>query len=239
MLLYAFHDLAQMGPAGRRKPAAWCQPHLPFLQAANEALLKLLQIPKAVPPQSVPQQQQQQLARPTNVTATQPHAATSLPSGSNAGAGQQLPVGALQVQQQQQQQRPQPQLLHQQHQLQLQQQAQAAQLWQLRQGLANAAAALPPGVNFLQSPAASLGFQSTGTSLGPLAAQISAASASGMSQGPGQPDSRLVGLSNSLASLPGNVIIPGLPVTEPRPVASRTGAHVDRTSMHSPENGAK
>lgn len=202
------------------------------MQAANEALLKLLQIPKAVPIQSVPQQQQQ-LARPTNVTATQPHAVASSPSGSTAGAGQQLPVGALQVQQQQQ--RPQPQLLHQQHQLQLQQQAQAAQLWQLRQGLANAAAALPPGVNFLQSP--SLGFQSTGTSLGPLAAQISAASASGASQGVGQSEGKPVGLSTSLASLPGNVIIPGLPVTGP--VAPRTDAHVGQTSVPSSGNGAR
>ena len=211
-----------------------------FLQAANEALLKLLQIPKAVPQHSVSQQQQQQqqqLARPTNVSANQAHAAASL-SGSNAGAGQQLPFGALQVQQQpQQQHRPQPQLLHQQHQLQLQQQAQAAQLWQLRQGLANAAAALPSGVSFLQSPAASLGLQSTGASLGPLAAQISAANASGASQAPGQPESRPVGLSAALASLPGSVIIPGLPVTAP--VVTRTDTNVDQTSIHNSGNSAQ
>ena len=190
-----------------------------------------------MPQHSVPQQQQH-LARPANVSATHPNAAASSPSGSNAGAGQQLPFGALQVQQQQQQQhRPQPQLLHQQHQLQLQQQAQSAQLWQLRQGLANAAAALPSGVSFLQSPAASLGFQSTGASLGPLAAQISAASASGASQAPGHPESRPVGLSPALASLPGNVIIPGLPVTAP--VVPRTDANAGHTHTHNSGNSAQ
>ena len=182
----------------------------------------------------MPQQQQQQLARPTNVSATHPHTAASSPKGSNTGAGQQLPFGALQVQQQH---RPQPQLLHQQHQLQLQQQAQAAQLWQLRQGLANAAAALPSGVSFLQSPAASLGFQSSGASLGPLAAQISAANVSGASQAPGQPESRPVGLSAALASLPGNVTIPGLPVTAP--VVPRTDVNVDQASAHNLGNSAE
>ena len=204
------------------------------MQAANEALLKLLQIPKAVPQHSLPhQQQQQQLARPSAVAGTQLNCAASPPSGSKAGSGQQLPFGTLQVQQQQQkpQHRPQQQLLHQQHQLQLQQQAQAAQLWQLRQGLAHAAAALPSGVSFLQSPAASLGLQSTNASLGPLAAQISAASASGAIQMPVQPDSRPVALSAALATLPGNVIIPGLPVTAP--VVPRTDASVDQTSAHS------
>lgn len=173
---------------------------------------------------------------PTNVSATHPNAAASSPSGSNAGASQQLPFGSLQVQQQQQQ-RPQPQHLHQQHQLQLQQQAQAAQLWQLRQGLANAAAALPSGVSFLQSPAASLGFQATGASLGPLAAQISAASASGASQAPGHPQSRPVGLPAALASLPGNVIIPGLPVTAP--MVPQTDANVGQTSTHNKGNSAQ
>ncbi|KAL3146765.1 hypothetical protein ABBQ38_014749 [Trebouxia sp. C0009 RCD-2024] len=205
------------------------------VQAANEALLKLLQIPKAVPQHSLPQQQQQQqLARLANMAVNQPPvAAASVPS--KAGAGQQLPSGALQVpqQQQQQQHRPQQQLLHQQHQLQLQQQAQAAQLWQLRQGLANAAAALPSGVSFLQSPGASLGLQPTTASLGPLAAQISAASASGM-QAPAQPEDRPLNLSVSLASLPGNIVIPGLPVTAP--VLPRTSISADEPSTHRQAN---
>ncbi|KAL3134959.1 Pharynx and intestine in excess protein 1 [Trebouxia sp. C0010 RCD-2024] len=205
------------------------------VQAANEALLKLLQIPKAVPQHALPQQQQQQLARPANMAPNQPPAAAASLS-SKAGAGQQLPSGALQVQQQQQQHRPQQQLLHQQHQLQLQQQAQAAQLWQLRQGLANAAAALPSGVSFLQSPGASLGLQPTTASLGPLAAQISAASASGIGQVPAQPENRPLNLSASLASLPGNVVIPGLPVTAP--VVPRTSASADDISTHRQANGS-
>lgn len=204
------------------------------MQAANEALLKLLQVPKAVPQHTLPQQQQQGVARPANVASTLPG---NLSSGQHAAstataASSQLPVGALQVQQQ----RPQ-QLLHQQHQLQLQQQAQAAQLWQLRQGLMNAAAALPSGVSFLQSPAAS-----TSASLGPLAAQISAAvaplaSLSGASQATAQPGSKPAAgltLPGSLVSIPANVVLPGVPVSAP--VLSQTAGSPSRTSVNGQQN---
>ena len=177
------------------------------MQAANEALLKLLQVPKPVPQHPLPQQQHQQQAQARAVTVGSAHS-----SHVSSGAAQSLPLGALQVQQRQQaQQRPQ-QLLHQQHQLQLQQQAQAAQLWQLRQGLANAAAALPSGVSLLQSPAASLGVHSTNASLGPLAAQISAASTASANHVAAQ--SRPLGMNAtaSLAALPGGIVLSGVPV---------------------------
>lgn len=196
-----------------------------IMQAANEALLKLLQVPKAVPQHSLPQQQQQQgQARPGMTVPAQASNSTSsllAPATGQAGTAQQLPLGALQVQQQQQQQQQPQQLLHQQHQLQLQQQAQAAQLWQLRQGLVNAAAALPSGVSFLQSPAASLGFKSGNASLGPLAAQISAASTASASQSTAnqasaQVQSTPLSMTASLASLPRNLVIPGVPVSAPQ-----------------------
>ena len=124
------------------------------LQAANEALLKLLQVPKAVPQHAAPQhvipqqnqhyqhqqqlqqlQQQQQQARTLQPTPAQP--ASNLTSQaapqqhaqalSAAGSGLQLPFGALQLQQQQQQQ--QGNLMQQQQ----QQQQRAPQLQQVQQ----------------------------------------------------------------------------------------------------------
>ncbi len=176
------------------------------MQAANEALLKLLQVPKAVPQHTIsqphqqhaisphPQQQQQQQlqqGRPLQAASAQP--ATSItshgmppqypqPTNTAGAAGQQLPFGALQLQQQgpqlqQQQQRQ--QLLQQPH----QQPPQATQLWQQpRTGSVSAAPSLPTGVSFLQASTSTLAPQAALASLAPLAVQISAANLAGISQ---------------------------------------------------------
>ena len=179
------------------------------LQAANEALLKLLQVPKAVPQHAIPQQHQQhaisqqqhqqqqaqqqlQQVRPLQAASAPPNTGTTshgMPTQhpqptSTAGTSQQLPFGALQLQQQrpqlqQQMQQQGPQLLPQ-----LQQQPpQAPQLWQQpRAGSASAGPSLPTGVSFLQAPTSSLGPQAALASLAPLAVQISAANLASISQ---------------------------------------------------------
>ncbi|KAL0041297.1 hypothetical protein WJX77_011458 [Trebouxia sp. C0004] len=173
------------------------------VQAANEALLKLLQVPKAVPQHAISQQhqqhvisqQQQQHQQPRPLQAASAQPATSITSHgmptqyqqptSTAGTSQQLPFGAFQLQQQrpqlQQQQRQ--QLLQQLHQQPHQQPPQATQLWQQPQtGSASAAPSLPTSVSFLQAPTSSLGPQAALASLAPLAVQISAANLAGISQ---------------------------------------------------------
>ncbi len=182
------------------------------LQAANEALLKLLQVPKAVPQHAISQQhqqhavsqqqqqqqpqQQQQQSRPLQATSALP--ATGItshgmptqhpqPTGA-AGTNQQLPFGALQLQQQRPQLKQQPQLQQQQQRPQLlpqqhQQPPQAPQLWQQpRTGSVSTAPSLPTGVSFLQAPTSSLGTQAALASLAPLAVQISPANLAGISQ---------------------------------------------------------
>ena len=177
------------------------------LQAANEALLKLLQVPKAVPQHAISQQhqqhaisqqqqqhqqqqqQQQQLqqARPLQAASAQPKPGITshgMPTQhpqptSTPGTSQQLPFGALQLQQQR------PQLQQQQQRQQVlqqphQQPPEATQLWQ--QPRVSAAASLPTGVSFLQAPTPSLGPQAALASLAPLAVQISAANLAGISQ---------------------------------------------------------
>ncbi len=123
------------------------------MQAANDALLKLLQVPKAVPQhaisqqhqqhaisqqqqqhQQAQQQQQQQQVRPLQAASAQPATGVTshgmltqhLQPTSTAGTSQQLPFGALQLQQQRPQLQQQLQL--QQPQLQQQQQQQRQQL---------------------------------------------------------------------------------------------------------------
>ncbi len=182
------------------------------LQAANEALLKLLQVPKAVPQHAISQQhqqhavsqqqqqqqpqQQQQQSRPLQATSALP--ATGItshgmptqhpqPTGT-AGTNQQLPFGALQLQQQRPQLKQQPQLQQQQQRPQLlpqqhQQPPQAPQLWQQpRTGSVSAAPSLATGVSFLQAPTSSLGTQAALASLATLAVQISPANLAGISQ---------------------------------------------------------
>ncbi len=202
-----------------------------MLQAANEALLKLLQVPKAVPQHAVPQhvispqhyqhqqQYQQQQARPLQNTPALPvNGLSSQALLQSAGLGiatasQQLPFGALQLQQQLQQ-RPQQQP-----------QAQAPQLWQARPGVVNAAPTLPTGVSFLQAPVPGLGSQAAHASLAPLAKQISAANLAGPSQpgtaavGISQTDRHTIGTSQTtVASLPASVVLSGVPVRTSAPV---------------------
>lgn len=177
------------------------------LQAANEALLKLLQVPKAVPQHAIPQQHQQhavsqqqqqqqyqqqlQQVRPLQAASAQPTssiASHGMPAQhsqptSTAGTSQQLPFGALQLQQQrpqlQQQQQQTQQLLQQPH----QQPPQATQLWQQPQtGSVSTAPGLPTGVSFLQASTSSLAPQAALASLAPLAVQVSAANLASISQ---------------------------------------------------------
>lgn len=213
------------------------------MQAANEALLKLLQVPKAVPQHAISQQhqqhaisqQQQQQLQQGRPLATSAQPATGItshgmptqhtqPTGT-AGTSQQLPFGALQLQQQR------PQLPPQQH----QQPPQATQLWQQPQtGSVSAAPSLPPGVSFLQAPTSSLGPQAALASLAPLAVQISAANLAGISQ-PG-----LAALGNQLMdqsraggsltqqmpvmALPASLVLSGVPVGSSQPAVSTAPA---------------
>ena len=216
------------------------------MQAANEALLKLLQVPKAVPQHMPPQhaqhaqqpqqqlthQQHQQLlqqqrlqqqARQLQESASQPisNQATHLQAASSGLGSQglaQVPLGALQLQQRQQQ-------------------AQANQLWQVRPVQVGALPGLPTGVSVLQpSLQQGLGVQGAHASLAPLAVEISAANLANLSQPlmaalSAHTNSRVGDARQQMpaASLP-SFVLSGTPVSVPQTAPVSTSSAVQPES---------